>query len=136
MSENQKTILIIISAIIGAVVVLYLAYSVITEIKRRSDEAIIGSSVSANARSVEGHIDNIEYAIISSSFSDNSEIDSKDGKYASEDSLNLNLPSNDTIKCSNYVIKNGVVETAENCKANGWKYSFNYTSYSGAIIND
>lgn len=89
---------------------------------------------SANARSVEGHIGNINYQIIQNAFNDsNGDIDAYNGT-KSESDLNFTLPSDDKITCESYTISQGVVSSATKCTRTDWTKNYCYTSANGADI--
>ncbi|MBR1377191.1 MAG: prepilin-type N-terminal cleavage/methylation domain-containing protein [Bacilli bacterium] len=112
---------------------------------------ITSSRNSANARSVEGHIDNVKYGILQNAFNAGSDIGAGDGTFPKTEQISsgkiesttqrdtvfngIDFPDNDTIYCETYRIKNGIVEEATNCKSADWNKTFNYTSTGGAKAN-
>ena len=90
---------------------------------------------SANARSVEGHIKNIELAIISKAFTSvNDDLSIYDMVEGELESLNLELPNGDEISCESYTINDGIVTEAVDCidGVKKWKNIYDYTNVSGA----
>ena len=92
---------------------------------------------SANARSVEGHIRNVELAIITNAFNsgagDLAVYDRVDGLLPN----GLILPENDKITCETYTINNGQVIEAHGCSdynSANWHYAYKYTAINGAEI--
>lgn len=89
----------------------------------------------ANARSVEGHIKNVEYAIINNAFNiPNDNLTNYDMVNGEIEPLNLILPDRDHITCENYTISNGVVLAAEGCidGTENWRHIYDYTKEAGA----
>ena len=82
----------------------------------------------ANARSVEGHIKNVEYAIIEKAFADGT---GNMSIYDDGDISDLDLPSSDNITCDSYVIENGIVKEATGCTDNVSKWSDKYSYQEG-----
>ncbi len=113
--------------LLAVIVILAIIALIVTPIV---SNIIASARNSANARSVEGHIDNIEYAIISAAFNEGKDIGYMDGTVTN---LTLSLPENDQITCASYVISNGIVNTANSCKATDWAKTYNYTATGGAV---
>ena len=91
---------------------------------------------SANARSVEGHIRNVELAIVTDAFATGA------GDLAIYDRTNgvlpsgLTIPENDKITCKKYTISNGQVVEATKCANKSdtanWHKTYKYTATNGA----
>lgn len=85
---------------------------------------------SANARSVEGHIANVNYAIVTEAFTDASgDMNKFDGTTSA---LGLTMPANDNVTCASYTIKDGIVITATECTSSGWSKTYSYSNTAGA----
>jgi prepilin-type N-terminal cleavage/methylation domain-containing protein len=98
---------------------------------------IIGSARKAsNARSVEGHIKNIEYAVMQKTFLEGGAgATLYDGAVSDQEIRNLvDIPSGDNIYCSAIVIKGGSVVKAYGCKDSSWAEDniFAYSEGQGA----
>ncbi len=119
--------------LLAVIVILAIIALIVTPIV---SNIIASARNSANARSVEGHIDNIEYAIISAAFNEGKDIGYMDGTISDGQNITMSLPSNDQIKCDSYVIANGIVNTASNCKATDWAKAYNYTATGGAVASN
>ena len=116
--------------LLAVIVILAIIALIVTPIV---SNIIASARNSANARSVEGHIDNIEYAIISAAFNEGKDIGYMDGTVTN---LTLSLPENDQITCESYVISNGIVNTASKCQATDWAKKYNYTATGGAVATN
>ena len=129
MSKRDKKFLII-----GAVILVIIILGVI--ISKSIDNTMESSRIAANARTVEGHIRNIELAIISKAFDaetgDLTLYDVTDDPISKE--LESTLPSGDTVKCEKYTIENGTVKSAGRCYSSNWKYNYTYTNSGGATV--
>ena len=101
---------------------------------------ILSARKAANARSVEGHIKNIEYAIIEKAFEQgNGDLTIFDSYTNDSDLKNeLTLPDSDKILCVSLTIEDGIVISASGCKENDWPSDnvFNYTLGVGAYAFD
>ena len=104
---------------------------------------ITSSRNSANARSVEGHIDNIEYGIMTKAFNEGKDIRYLDKTITTDGTINdrntkfgFDFPNNDNIVCEKYAISNGLVIGATGCKESSWKLTYSYTSTGGAVSGD
>ena len=90
---------------------------------------------SANARSVEGHIKNVELAIIRNAFSnEKTDLEVYD---VNNDVLpnNLVIPDNDKIICLTYTIVDGQVLEAIGCSNSGWAKVYRYSKSNGVEIS-
>ena len=119
--------------LLAVIVILAIIALIVTPIV---SNIIASARNSANARSVEGHVDNIEYAIISAAFNEGKDIGYMDGTNVSI--TGLTLPANDTITCTSYNISNGIVSEATGCTnaTAGWAKTYNYTSTGGAVSSN
>ena len=116
--------------LLAVIVILAIIALIVTPIV---SNIIASARNSANARSVEGHIDNIEYAIISKAFNEGTDIGFFDGSKTNEAvKTSITVPSNDTIECESYVLEAGIVKTATNCKAADWAKTYSYSATEGA----
>ena len=100
---------------------------------------VANARIAANARSVEGHIRNIELAIITKAFGENStgDLDSFDTITSGATiESSLSRPGNDNVTCKKYTIKHGTVLSAENCKdtEKKWSNKYGYTNTNGAVV--
>ncbi len=119
--------------LLAVIVILAIIALIVTPIV---SNIIASARNSANARSVEGHIDNIEYAIISAAFNEGKDIGFMDNTNITQANLTVSVPSNDTIVCDSYNINNGIVTSASNCTRSDWTKHYDYTSTGGAQAND
>ena len=120
--------------LLAVIVILAIIALIVTPIV---SNIIASARNSANARSVEGHIDNIEYAIISKAFNEGTDIGFMDGTVNGNQvgigaAYSISVPSNDTIECASYVIEAGIVKTASTCKAGDWAKTYSYSATEGA----
>ena len=99
---------------------------------------ILSARKAANARSVEGHIKNIEYAIVQKAFEEGTGDLSSYDPITDEPTLRatLTLPESDKIICDELTISNGTVVNAKGCKIGDWDEPFNYTEGSGASTGE
>lgn len=119
--------------LLAVIVILAIIALIVTPIV---SNIIASARNSANARSVEGHIDNIEYAIISAAFNEGKDIGFMDNNNITQANLTVSVPSNDTIVCDSYNINNGIVTSASNCTRSDWTKNYDYTSTGGAQANN
>lgn len=128
MNKKGFTLIELLAVIVILAIIALIVTPVVSNI-------ISSARKAANARSVEGHVKNIEYAIIQKAF------EAGTGELGIYDDINsdqalydtgLRLPEGDQIKCSNLTIKNGTVTNASGCTATGWNDSFTYTEGTGA----
>ena len=98
---------------------------------------ILNARIAANARSVEGHVRNVELAIMSRAYKDDTgdltNFDVENGDLSNE----LTLPNNDDITCDSYTIRNGAVVNAYGCKSSkaNWNKVYKYTNDEGASVS-
>ncbi|MBR1376554.1 MAG: prepilin-type N-terminal cleavage/methylation domain-containing protein [Bacilli bacterium] len=100
---------------------------------------ITSSRNSANARSVEGHIDNVEFGIMggSDSSSIGNQVVRTDGTIDDRnEKFGFAFPKSDTVVCKGYEIKKGLVTFATGCKADDWKTVYSYTSENGTVVGE
>ena len=93
---------------------------------------------SANARSVEGHVKNVEYAIIENAYNSSAQdLAAYNSESGTQIVDNLVLPGGDNIRCQSYEIKDGIVINAYDCTKvdNTWSKSYDYTTGRGAYVN-
>ena len=111
--------------LLAVIVILAIIALIITPV---ISDIIVSARHGANARSVEGHVKNIEYAIVNETFNSTKELSyyNMDGGI---DKVNeLILPDSDQVTCTSYTIQDGEVLKALNCKdrVKGWDKSYNY----------
>ena len=108
--------------LLAVIVILAIIALIVTPIV---SNIIASARNSANQRSVEGHIGNIEYAIVGEAFNNNKDISFMDGTITT---LTLSIPDNDKITCDSYLIENGLVMEAKGCIdiSAGWNKSYDY----------
>ena len=127
MKKKGFTLIELLAVIVILAVIALIVTPIVTGIIKSAKEQ-------ANARSVEGHISNVEYAISSKILST--------GKITQYDITNdilsedISVPSNDTIVCSLYTIKSGKVMEAKYCKDNSWNKVYSYSTSGGAYSLD
>lgn len=96
------------------------------------------TTIASNARAVEGHIKNIEYAIIQKAFEEETgDLTIYDG--TTSDILirkSLSVSNDDYIYCSSLTIDNGTVIMASNCKDSTWDDTYSYVENDGAYRNN
>lgn len=133
MNKKGFTLIELLAVIVILAIIALIVTPVVSNI-------ISSAKKAANARSVEGHIKNIEYAIIQKAFEEGTgdlgiydDIKSDSERVAT----GLVLPSGDKITCTTLSIKSGTVTSATGCTADGWgsENTFNYTEGSGATAN-
>nr|MBP3259008.1 prepilin-type N-terminal cleavage/methylation domain-containing protein [Bacilli bacterium] len=131
MNKKGFTLIELLAVIVILAIIALIVTPVVSNI-------ISSAKKAANARSVEGHVKNIEYAIIQKAFEEGTgdlgiyNVAAPGGALsASVDAL---LPDGDKITCEKYTIVNGTVTKAETCTAEGWGTgnTFNYAEGSGA----
>ena len=127
MNKKGFTLIELLAVIVILAIIALIVTPVVSNI-------ISSARKAANARSVEGHIKNIEYAIIQKAFEegtgDLSIFDDKTSDTAV--SASVTLPTGDKVVCSTLSIKNGTVTGASGCKDPAWSDSFSYTEGGGA----
>ena len=100
---------------------------------------VANARIAANARSVEGHIRNVELAIISEAFAGETtgDLDSYDTLTSGTTvESRLSRPGNDIVTCGTYEIKHGTVLSASGCKdtEDKWGKTYKYTNRNGAEV--
>ena len=131
MNKKGFTLIELLAVIVILAIIALIVTPVVSNI-------ISSARKAANARSVEGHIKNIEYAIIQKAFEDGTGNLSIYDNITSDEALAQTLPASnklpdgDKIKCQVLDIDNGTVHAAENCKEDGWNDAFDYAEGSGA----
>ena len=127
MNKKGFTLIELLAVIVILAIIALIVTPVVSNI-------ISSARKAANARSVEGHVKNIEYAIIQKAFEEGT------GDLSIADSLTtdtavkatLTIPAGDKIECSTIAISNGTVTSASGCKDPSWTDSFTYTEGAGA----
>ena len=129
MNKKGFTLIELLAVIVILAVIALIVTPIVTGIIRSAKEQ-------ANARSVEGHIKNVEYAIILNAFSSASGMDAYDNVTSGATiEAEFTLPTNDTITCTSYTILHGAVQSAEGCSATGWNKTYTYTIGNGAVVD-
>lgn len=103
---------------------------------------ITSARKNANARTVEGHVRNVELAIIADAFATAAgDVTLYDLNEQPLEDLNrsLTMPTNDNVTCETYTISNAQVTAASKCadrnqKAN-WINTFKFTVGKGAEVD-
>lgn len=126
MDKKGFTLIELLAVIVILAIIALIVTPIVTSI-------ISSARQSANARSVEGHMSNINYAIITAAFNGSGDVSIYDGTITAVPA-GLTIPDNDKITCTNYTIKNGVVTAATGCTASGWANNFSYSSTTGAAV--
>ena len=127
MNKKGFTLIELLAVIVILAIIALIVTPVVSNI-------IASARKAANARSVEGHIKNIEYAIIQKAFEEGT------GDLSIANTLNsdttvratLTIPNGDKIVCDTLTISNGTVTSASGCKDPAWTDSFSYTEGGGA----
>ena len=135
--RNAFTLIELLAVIVILAIIALIVTPVVSNI-------VSNAKIAANARSVEGHIRNVELAIISKAFSAQStgDMNNYDGTKATADiegvAAGLELPTNDNVTCTSYTILNGTVQRAEGCKdkEDSWSKTYTYTIANGAEASD
>ena len=100
---------------------------------------VSNAKIAANARSVEGHIRNIELSIISEAFGTDGDMNKYDNVTSgSAIEAAFMLPTNDNVTCTSYTISNGTIQAATGCKEknNSWSRTYTYSIANGAVANE
>lgn len=128
MNKKGFTLIELLAVIVILAIIALIVTPVVSNI-------ISSAKKAANARSVEGHVKNIEYAIIQKAFEEGTgdlgiydTVDSDSARQAT----GLTLPDGDKISCTTLHISNGTVTSASGCTAEGWGVNFNYAEGTGA----
>ena len=125
MNKKGFTLIELLAVIVILAIIALIVTPVVSNI-------ISSAKKAANARSVEGHVKNIEYAIIQKAFEEGTGdlgiYDVTDGAV----SASVRVPDGDKITCQEYTISNGTVTKASGCTAEGWGANFNYAEGTGA----
>lgn len=118
MNKKGFTLLELLAVIVVLAVIALITIPIVTGI-------ITSAKDSSNARSLEGHISNVNYKIAESAYTSSKELSSFDGT-KEEGFLTDPYPAGDKITCASYVIANGVVTKANKCKESGWAKYYCY----------
>lgn len=143
MKKNGFTLIELLAVIVILAIIALIVTPIVSGI-------ITSARNSANARSVEGHIKNLELAIITDAFAKASgdlaiynttgnKNTSSISDQASITAAGLTIPVNDKITCETYKVENGQVLEATKCadqtnKAN-WHHTYKYTVANGAEVD-
>ena len=131
MNKKGFTLIELLAVIVILAIIALIVTPVVSNI-------ISSAKKAANARSVEGHVKNIEYAIIQKAF----EAGTGDlGLYDTTNGINSDaaltatgivLPEGDKITCTGLTISNGTVTHATGCTVPGSSDTFKYDEGTGA----
>ena len=136
MNKKGFTLIELLAVIVMLAIIALIVTPVVSNI-------VSNARIAANARSVEGHIRNIELAIISKAFQAQTtgNMDEYDtGKTAAQiealitDEASGTNITNDKVTCTSYTILHGKVQEAIGCKdrTSTWTKSYKYTIAKGA----
>lgn len=136
MKKKGFTLIELLAVIVILAVIALIVTPIVTSI-------IAQAKVSANARSVEGHIKDVQYTILEVSFKENGNINKYDGTYPVNnvklidklESDGYHIQDSDKIECSTYTVANGTVTEATGCTETGWGKTYNYTNTGGAVVS-
>lgn len=136
MNKKGFTLIELLAVIVILAIIALIVTPVVSNI-------VANARIAANARSVEGHIRNIELAIISNAFqaSSTGDMDLYDGTAVTDTTKVANIEAlvtvgNDNVSCTEFTIKNGTVESAKGCTddAKAWKKTYEYSKSEGAKV--
>ena len=128
MKKKGFTLIELLAVIVILAVIALIVTPIVTGIIKSAKEQ-------ANARSVEGHVKNIENAIILNAFARAGDMKAFDNKTKTEIEA-IVTAENDPVTCASYTILNGTVQSAEGCSATGWSKTYTYTIGNGAVANN
>ena len=128
MKKKGFTLIELLAVIVILAVVALIITPVVSDI-------IVSARHSANARSVEGHVKNIEYAIVNETFNSAKELSYYNMDSGTDKIDELTIPDSDKVTCTSYTIQDGEVLKALNCRdtVKDWDRSYNYIKGTGAI---
>ena len=126
MNKKGFTLIELLAVIVILAIIALIVTPVVSNI-------ISSARKAANARSVEGHVKNIEYAIIEKAFEAGTGDLTIADSLTSDAAVRATLDIPDAIQCTSLTITNGVVKAASGCTVDGVTYS--YTEGSGATAN-
>ena len=132
--KNKKGFTLI--ELLAVIVILAIIALIVTPVV---SNIVANARIAANARSVEGHIRNIELAIITKAFGENStgDLDSFDTITSGATiESSLSRPGNDNVTCTSYTIKHGTVLSAKGCSdtEEKWGKKYTYSNSEGAVV--
>lgn len=135
MKKNGFTLIELLAVIVILAIIALIVTPVVSGI-------ITSARNSANARSVEGHIRNIELAIINDAFAlgagDLTIYDTYTTQEQFDNNSLLTIPTNDHVTCRTYSLNNGQVTAATNCvdetEGAHWNNYYNYDFTKGAEL--
>ncbi len=119
--------------LLAVIVILAIIALIVTPIVA---DIIKSSRKSANARSVEGHIKNIEYAVMQNAFNNGmSDLKNTDGEISDNElRLLVSIPENDKIYCETLALSDGIVIIATGCRESSWTEEYTYEKGIGAYV--
>ena len=129
MKKKGFTLIELLAVIVILAIIALIVTPVVSKI-------IDSAKKSANARSVEGHIKNIEYAVIQAAFSNNME-DLKKYDGVTSDTLfraTATIQEGDDIYCESITLSDGLVTIASGCRKSGWDKEYTYERGVGAYV--
>ncbi len=118
--------------LLAVIVILAIIALIITPVVQ---DIISSAKDSANKRSVEGHVKNVEYAIVGEAFNNGKENNYYDCVSGTDTVDTLTIPDSDKITCESYTIAAGMVEKALQCTDNvkNWGKKYDYIKGKGVI---
>ena len=121
MKKKGFTLIELLAVIVILAVIALIITPVVSDI-------IVSARHSANARSVEGHVKNIEYAIVNETFNSAKELSYYNMDSGTDKIDELTIPDSDKVTCTSYTIQDGEVLKALNCRdtVKDWDRSYNY----------
>ena len=126
MKMNKKGFTLI--ELLAVIVILAIIALIVTPV---ISNIIASAKKAANARSVEGHVKDIQIAIMTAAF-DGGNLDLSSFDTTTTLSASLNVNSTDKVVCTAYTIEDGTVKEATGCTVNGSAETYSYTEANGA----
>ena len=115
--------------LLAVIVILAIIALIVTPV---ISDIIASARNAANQRSVEGHIKNIEYAIVQKGFENGDGDLSKYDDIVTDPAIRatLTIPASDPITCESYKIENGIVLEAKGCtdSTKNWNETHDYNN--------
>lgn len=133
MNKKGFTLIELLAVIVILAVIALIVTPIVTGIIAQAKE-------SANARSVEGHIKDMEYAMLEVAFKDGTGNTSAFNNLTTYETITGALsdkgvtPSNDLIKCATYTVSEGTITAATGCTATGWGKTYKFVQGNNAQV--
>ena len=102
MEKKGFTLIELLAVIVILAVIALIVTPIVSDI-------IASARHGANARSVEGHVKNIEYAMVEETFNSSKELSYYDMDGETDKVDELTMPDSDKDTCTSYIIQNGEV---------------------------